>query len=316
MWAMPGYFRILAVVRKWMWLSRRVSEDSAAPRLARREGVSMFVGTDSVVGPRSSNQDRAYADSTVLALFDGVSGRTRGDIAASLALAEALRALAIDAALDRFDLPRVLVSADQALRDLNLKTGMTCATTGVLVAVRSAESGPAVAHVAWAGDSAAYLVRDGRISRLTRAHHKRDVTGQENPNALSKWLGGEDSVRPSVVDVPVERGDRLVLVSDGVTGVMEDRRIGSIVASGTLPAESAQLITSAALRGRTPDNATAVVAHLEDDPLVWAGTAAGFLPRSIVPPASFRSPPLASAISGDVHQPRGAHGSTISDEED
>ena len=58
----------------------------------------MFVGTDTVIGPRADNQDRVYADASVLALFDGVSGRTRGDIAASLALAETLRVLARDAA--------------------------------------------------------------------------------------------------------------------------------------------------------------------------------------------------------------------------
>lgn len=130
----------------------------------------------------------------------------------------------------------------------------------------------ALAHV---GDSRAYLVREGRIRRLTDDHswvHEQIAAGliteeeaRHHPlkNVVTRALGGGVAVIPDLIHVPIVPGDRFLLCSDGLTTVVEDEDIESrLLRDGAAPEQVVrELIDLANARGG-PDNITVVVADV------------------------------------------------------
>ncbi len=133
------------------------------------------------------------------------------------------------------------------------------------------------AYVAGIGDSRAYRVRGGRIEKLTRDHDLATAltdAGTIKPdeaehhrfrNVLYLYLGspdardGPDEVR--VVDV--RPGDKFLLASDGLTGVVRDATLAEMIGRQDDPRESAHALVQHALISDSRDNVTCVVIHAE-----------------------------------------------------
>ena len=127
------------------------------------------------------------------------------------------------------------------------------------------------------GDSRAYVVGPGGIRQLTHDHsalqEARDLAAtsgapQVSPpaNVVTKALGAgqSGSVKADYTVMPLEEGDRAVICTDGVHGVLQDSQIHAIVAAGNGPQGTADVLVKASLEAGTRDNSTAVV--------VYAGT--------------------------------------------
>lgn len=126
-----------------------------------------------------------------------------------------------------------------------------------------------VAHV---GDSRAYLVREGKISRLTNDHSwvfeqvqagmLTEAEAEKHPlrNVITRALGGALSVNPDASEVESQSGDLYLLCSDGLTGMVPEEEIGRLVSENAANLEMAcqQLIDVANQRGGL-DNITAVL---------------------------------------------------------
>lgn len=138
---------------------------------------------------------------------------------------------------------------------------------------------PAGAVVAHVGDSRVYRLRDRTLEQLTFDHSlvwEMEASGQVHPNSalshsiprnvITRSLGPNSEVEVDVEGpFPIQKGDRFLLCSDGLTGLVEDAEIGTLM--DCLPEDLATrvLVDLANLRGGS-DNTTVIIVRVEDDP--------------------------------------------------
>ncbi|MFJ3302113.1 MerR family transcriptional regulator [Streptomyces sp. NPDC086549] len=217
---------------------------------------------------RPTNQDTAYAGARLLAVADGFGP---AGAPASSAAVEALKFL------EREELPAGSVlnlledavqGASQAVQDV-ADGSEDIGTT--LTALLWTGSRLALVHI---GDSRAYLLRDGGLFRITHDHTvvqsmvdegrltPEEATAHPQRALLLKVLGGGT---PPAVDLKLHDalpGDRYLLCSDGLSGVVPDDRIGQLLASATAPDEAVRALVDEANEAGGPDNVSCVVADL------------------------------------------------------
>jgi protein phosphatase len=131
-------------------------------------------------------------------------------------------------------------------------------------------------YIAGIGDSRCYRLRRGHLEQLTKDHSLADalvdagtITKEELPNhkfknVLYLYLGSKDA-RGGPEDVrvlDVEEGDRFLLASDGLTGVVRDEDLARVLASGDDPQRAAQTLKDLALDNDSKDNVTCLVIHV------------------------------------------------------
>ena len=149
-----------------------------------------------------------------------------------------------------------------------------------LVAARIVDQG--VCEVAWVGDSRAYLSRQGGLTPLTRDHSVMEELRAEgvlseaeirsDPRARQITRGlGQDSAAPSLNQVPLRRGDRIVLCSDGLHDEVGDSAIVEALGRNADPNAAAQALIEAALESGGRDNISVIVVDY-DGPTAPAAT--------------------------------------------
>src|SRR5437660_1019850 len=134
-------------------------------------------------------------------------------------------------------------------------------------------TGHASAAPSWssAGDHRAYLLRDGRLRRLTQDHTVVDRLAREGKipaaevdrhpqrSVLERALGVGPEVDVDVQLLDVRPGDRLLLCTDGLTSMLDDDEIRDILLTELDPQTAAQALIDAALAAGGKDNVTAVI---------------------------------------------------------
>jgi len=221
---------------------------------------------------RSSNQDSVYAGNSLLVVADGMGGHAAGDMASRLVVAAFVP---LDSRDSGGDLLRALAKATrqgnaaiaEVVHDNPELDGMGTTVTALLF-----DGGRlGMAHV---GDSRAYLYRDGVLHQLTHddtfvqsliddgritqdeaAHHPQR-------SLLLRALNGTD-VDPSLTIREVTAGDRYLICSDGLPGVVSAESIADALANPD-PGASADALIQLALVGGGPDNITVIVADVVD----------------------------------------------------
>lgn len=126
-----------------------------------------------------------------------------------------------------------------------------------------------VAHV---GDSRAYLVRDGKISRITNDHSwvfeqvqagmLTEAEAEKHPlrNVITRALGGAMQVAPDASEIVCQAGDVYLLCSDGLTGMVPEQEILRLVMENEADLErGCQLLIDKANEGGGMDNITAIL---------------------------------------------------------
>ena len=129
-------------------------------------------------------------------------------------------------------------------------------------------------HICNVGDSRAYLLRDGRLSQLTRDHSwvgdmvARGLLTPEQAavhprrSVLTRALGVSEFVQVDVTRVSLRQGDRILLCSDGLYGVVDENTIATVLNRGSLRSAARELVRLANNAGGT-DNITVVVAQMD-----------------------------------------------------
>jgi protein phosphatase len=226
---------------------------------------------------RHGNQDSVYAGPRLLAVADGMGGMAAGDVASNIVIA-ALAHLDEDvpgnAPVDA--LRQAVESANQQIReavDQNpAMEGMGTTLTGMLFGGNKI----GMVHV---GDSRAYLLRDSEFVQITRDDtyvqllvDEGRITPEEanthpQKSLLMRALDGRDadpeySVRQAVA------GDRYLICSDGLSGVVSDETIAATMREYSDPNQCAERLIQLALRGGGPDNITVIVADITDADIV------------------------------------------------
>lgn len=238
-------------------------------------GIDFHYAARSDIGlKRSSNQDSAYAGSNLLVIADGMGGAAGGDIASSVAIAH-LAPLDFESHNADSLLPLLHAAFQDAHEELGRQAAENPELTGLgttCIAILRAGNKLAMAHI---GDSRAYLLRNEQLAQVTTDHSfvqflisQGEITPEEandhpQRNAVTKVLGyDEKHVEPDETIREAIIGDRWLLCSDGLSGLVSDETIQSILVSTPDPGECAETLISLALRAGGTDNVTCVVADV------------------------------------------------------
>jgi serine/threonine protein phosphatase Stp1 len=233
---------------------------------------SHSVGRTDVGLKRTRNEDNLVVrpDARLWAVADGMGGHVNGERASGLiraALEELEPADESGAYVGR--VRRALARAHAELR--GSKTGLSGAAVVVMVA-----AGDRFACL-WAGDSRVYRWRAGRLERLTRDHSlieelvesgtiKREAAHRHPlANRITRAVGVSEPLELEVVQGRLTPGERYLLASDGLHGVLRDDAIAKLVANPDLDA-AADGLMAAVMDAGAPDNVTVVLVAIESTP--------------------------------------------------
>ncbi len=234
-------------------------------RHAKKAAVAFGSRTD--VGlVREHNEDSLTASPPLFAVADGMGGHAAGEVASEIAI-QTLQDYAPQTA-DSDDLARAVVEANRAvIRAANEGLGRRGMGTTMTAAVLD-ESRLVIAQV---GDSRAYLLHQGSLQAITRDHSlmaelidSGRITAEQakthpQRSVITRALGSDPSTLPDIYEVSVEEGDRLLLCTDGLSGMVDDSLLESTLAQTRNPQKCADALVDEALAAGGYDNVTAVV---------------------------------------------------------
>jgi protein phosphatase len=222
---------------------------------------------------RGNNQDSVYAGPRLLAVADGMGGHAAGDVASKVVIA-ALEHLDDDAPSG--DLLQALREAvfdgSEHLREVIREAPQLEGMGTTLTAILFAGGRLALCHV---GDSRAYLVRDGELAQITHDDTfvqtliddgritPEEANSHPQRSLLLRALNGQE-VEPDLSMREARAGDRYLLCSDGLSGVVSEQTLADALKDPD-PQSTADRLIELALRSGGPDNITVIVADVVED---------------------------------------------------
>jgi len=254
--------------------------------------VSHSAAASNVGKIRSNNQDSGYAGHTLFVVADGMGGHAGGDVASAIAtkrIMEADRAY-LSAQDAEFALQAALIAANSQLAETVFEhaelTGMGTTVSALVVL----DDQVAIAHI---GDSRIYLFRDGELSQITTDHTfvqrlvdsgritEAEAMVHPRRSVLMRVLGDVESSPEIDTSILATRaGDRWLICSDGLSGVVSNTGIANALKSPLDAQAVADRLVKESLDGGAPDNVTIVVVDIGDgedrqgEPIVVGSAAA------------------------------------------
>lgn len=224
---------------------------------------------------RKINEDSLFVDAErgLWAVADGMGGHEAGEIASTM-VTDALRCLPIVR-----DLDELAAQAVEALRQVNralielARSGdrnreATIGTTVVGLAIADGSF-----RCFWMGDSRAYRLRGGEITRLTRDHslvqnlvdagmlRPEEADTHEDANLITRAVGAAEEVEVDIVSGDARPGDQFLLASDGLTRVVRDEELAAELQRAP-PAQAADNLIETVLARGAPDNVSLIITKL------------------------------------------------------
>lgn len=243
---------------------RRAEEAHMSQYQLRHAGVT---DTGNV---RAVNQDWLLTEGDLAAVADGMGGRSGGEVASRLA---------VDALREAFAADPTAPGLVEAVRRANAAVwahaeahpDLTGMGTTIAAVARVSDGGDDHLAVVNVGDSRAYLLQDGQLSRLTADHSlvadlvragalsEDEARTHPERHVLTLAVGVGPDVEPHAVEAVPAPGDRLLLCSDGLFNELPDDEITAVLAAVADPAEAAARLVERANEAGGHDNITAVV---------------------------------------------------------
>jgi serine/threonine protein phosphatase PrpC len=230
---------------------------------------------------------------TLLVVCDGMGGAAAGEVASGMAI-EALVQTMLDVSM--IAAPEGTVDDDKTRHARKLRGAAREANARIFREAREnlTRSGMGTTMTAvqlwhnWAliaqvGDSRAYVWRQGVFTQVTRDQslvNQLLETGQitveqarffEHSNVILQALGVQEEVEVQLSKVDLRRGDRMLLCSDGLVGVVSDEEIAAVMGAIDDPDEAARILIEMANGAGGPDNITVIVAHVDGQGLADVG---------------------------------------------
>jgi serine/threonine protein phosphatase PrpC len=227
---------------------------------------------------RSGNEDSFLLDCAkgLFIVADGMGGHAAGEVASEMAVQivakelGSLRGLSDGEAAAK--MRSAIRKANAAIFDRTLaehdKRGMGTTTTVMVLFSRRYLIGQV-------GDSRAYLLREGHLLQLTKDHsyvQEQVDAGLLTPeqarthpysNVITRCVGANEDVAPDVYFGNLETGDVVLLASDGLTGMLEDQQIATIMGAEDNPEGAVNKMIADANRRGGLDNITAIVVRVD-----------------------------------------------------
>ena len=223
---------------------------------------------------RKINEDSVFVDSErgLWAVADGMGGHEAGEIASNM-VTDALRCLPVIS-----DIDELMERAADALRQVNSdlielarsggRPGQTIGTTVVGLAIADGAF-----RCFWLGDSRAYRLRDGEITRLSRDHSlvqnlvdagmikPEEAETHADASLITRAVGAAETIDPDIVSGDARPGDQFLLASDGLTRVVRDDELAGELSRASSEQAADALIEMVLARG-APDNVSLVIVKL------------------------------------------------------
>jgi serine/threonine protein phosphatase PrpC len=230
---------------------------------------------------REVNEDAWLAEPPVFVVADGMGGHDGGDIASSMVVGAFGRV-----AVDGYDPGRGADTVTATLRRCQLDLEEYGAThrgcdggrwqggTTAVVAMLVDEGDLPRWLLGNLGDSRIYSTHKGELTRVSTDHSvvqelvdagmlsEEEAAVHPERHIVTRALGGPDHVDPDLFLLDVVEGSRVVLVSDGVTGMIDDAELARVLGDHADPGEAAEHVVAAAVAAGGIDNATAVVVEV------------------------------------------------------
>lgn len=222
---------------------------------------------------RKINEDSILADSArgLWAVADGMGGHEAGEVASAMVV-EALSSLPT-----ADDIDDLAGAAVDALRAVNRRLIELAATEGGGRTIGTTVVGLILAggyfRCFWAGDSRAYRLRDGVLSRISRDHslvqqlvdsgmlRAEEAEGHENSNVVTRAVGVSADIEVDTVGGDAAPGDLFLLASDGLTRVVDDVEIAAEL-ERSAPEGAADTLLQTVLERGAPDNVSLIIIRL------------------------------------------------------
>src|SRR5437868_1372811 len=230
---------------------------------------------------RSGNEDNFAVEADeqrgLFIVADGMGGHAAGEVASEMAVQIVLRELMELRDLETNGVDRrvteALKTANHAIHERTLtevdKQGMGTTVSVLIIAGRRYLIGQV-------GDSRVYLLRDGALTQLTKDHsyvQEQVDAGFLTPeqaryhpysNVITRCVGASPEVEPDVYRGETKNGDLFLVASDGLTGMVDDRRLGQLLGSRAEPARKVHALISEANGRGGLDNITAIIVEVVD----------------------------------------------------
>ena len=228
---------------------------------------------------RSGNEDSFLLNCAggLFIVADGIGGHAAGEVASEMAVQivakelGSLRGLSDAESASR--MRSAIRKANAAIFERTLaehdKRGMGTTTTVMVLFSRRYLIGQV-------GDSRAYLLREGDLLQLTKDHsyvQEQVDAGLLTPeqarthpysNVITRCVGANEDVAPDIYFGNLERGDVVLLASDGLTGMLEDQQLATIMGAEENPETCVNKMIADANRRGGLDNITAIVVRVDD----------------------------------------------------
>jgi serine/threonine protein phosphatase PrpC len=262
-------------------------EEGWAARASRRPRCHAYlaVGAKTDLGQvRENNEDKfeflepddpsvLATKGRVYAVADGMGGHSAGQIASELSLKVFIRSYYSDTS------PNVEDSLTRAVKEANAyvvdvartipgRNGMGATLTAAVV--RDDDL-----YIAQVGDSRCYLLREGRLEQITEDHSwvaeqvrlgsMTQSEAEQSPfrNVITRSMGGSPEVEPDLLAVKIQQGDRYLLCSDGLSGMVSDEELTELLGTGSPSVIAWKMVDRANEQGGK-DNITALILQVQE----------------------------------------------------
>jgi PPM family protein phosphatase len=258
---------------------------------------------------REGNEDSAYAGPHLLAVADGMGGHAAGEVASAATITTIAPLDARHLGPDLVGaLADAVATANLRLQELIISDPAIEGMGTTLTALLWSDGYAALCHI---GDSRAYRLRNGQFLQITHDHTlvqslvdegkitEDDVATHPHRSLLLRALDGRTVAEPDLMPLDTLPGDRYLLCSDGLSGVVTEQTLYQTLSSVRDPDKAALQLVELAIRGGGPDNITCIVADVLDTQVsavpptwtpVFAGAAATGAPTDLRQPTRQSSP--------------------------
>ena len=248
---------------------RSITRGTKTSRLTLRYAVRSDVGLI-----RNGNKDSAYAGPRLLAVADGMGGHAAGEVASSLTIASMAKLDSEPRGGDMLaELASAVAAANARLQEMITANPAVEGMGTSLTALYWSDGHAAVCHI---GHSRGYLLRDGEIYQITHDHtlvqslvdegriSADEVSTHPHRGEMLRVLDGRSAAEPDLSVHDGQAGDRYLLCSDGLSGVVSVETLRETLATIEDPEAVTRQLIELALHGGGPDNITCIVADVVD----------------------------------------------------
>jgi PPM family protein phosphatase len=220
---------------------------------------------------RQGNEDSYFVRAPLFVVADGMGGAQAGEVASEMAVESFDGGLPDGAPADA--LVQVIEDANRRIHDRSRAESHRAGMGTTVTAAYVGEQEVTIAHV---GDSRAYVLRDGRLERLTRDHSlvgelvargkltEEQAETHPQRSVITRALGPEPAVQVDVQTYQARDGDRFMVCSDGLTSMVPEARVTEILEGARSLEHAGRELIAAANDAGGRDNITVILFRLAE----------------------------------------------------